>query len=91
MIEIMIIILLIYSVSAYFFSGVVCYLAFRSSVNPSLTVGEWQRYIRAVTNLGIVFFLPIWIVGEIQKNPAIKSATSSPKKHDMISNHSLNF
>lgn len=82
--------LFVYSLSAYFFSGSICYLAEISSAKFSLRTLEWQRYQRKLASLWIIMLWPIWIVDEIDENSSIGATESCPETHSIKHVHSRN-
>ena len=58
-------ILLAYSATAYFFSGSVCYLAFRNDVNQYSESSGLNRNASKLTKVWMAFLWPIWMVSEV--------------------------
>lgn len=68
-------VLLTYSISAYLFSGWVCYKSFVSYLTRNFKPVESEQTKMQLINLWVVILWPIWVGLEIQgvkKNPTVK-------------------
>ncbi|MCL1469428.1 hypothetical protein [Argonema antarcticum] len=59
-------ILLAYSATAYFFSGSVCYVAFRNDLNQYSEPSALKRNASKLTKLWMALLWPIWMVREVK-------------------------
>lgn len=78
----MMMVVLTYSVSAYLFSGWVCYRAFLSYLTREFKPVESEQTKMQLINLWVIILWPIWVGLEI--NGVNKSPTGKPSQEQKV-------
>ena len=59
--------LLVYSATAYVFSGLICYLAFVRNLSQHCKSLQFDCKLKLLTSVWIIVLWPLWIIREIKK------------------------